>query len=42
MMNITYQLFPNALRMTFSGSTNDTLNYSFSTKSRADYGTIKA
>jgi|TARA_B110000238_G_scaffold87931_1_gene96576 uncharacterized protein (DUF2141 family) len=33
-------LFPNALN-DFLGSTNDTLNYSFSTKSRSDYGKIK-
>ena len=33
-------LLPNALN-DFLGSTNDTLNYSFSTKSRSDYGTIK-
>ena len=34
-------VFPNAVTDFFKSS-NDTLNYSFSTRSRADYGTIKA
>ena len=37
----TLSVFPNAIADFFKSS-NDTLNYSFSTKSRADYGTIKA
>ena len=34
-------IFPNAIKDFFKSST-DTLNYNFSTKSRSDYGTIKA
>ena len=34
-------IFPNAITNFFKSST-DTLNYNFSTKSRADYGTIRA
>jgi uncharacterized protein (DUF2141 family) len=33
-------LLPNALN-DFLGSSNDTINYSFTTKSRSEYGTVK-
>ena len=33
-------LLPNALN-DFLGSTNDTISYSFTTKSRSEYGTVK-
>ena len=38
--NYILSLLPNAIN-DFLGSTNDTISYEFSTKSRSDYGTIK-
>ena len=38
--NYNLDLFPNAIK-DFFDSTNDSINYSFKTKSRADYGILK-